>query len=339
MGDRTNGVSVDDVRGMKAAFGLTFPVGDQGCGCHVFGGTSMVSPLPIVRNGPRRLIGRVGGGPIGARTTSVLVIRSGVRLHAFLLRALSRSCRISSMKGKRRTLSFVGRQRPSLVLSSMVVPVVGKGGVYGVLGDGVRADRVPVVLLATLGSGRDVVGNLRAGTSGCVIGPFSVRMLGTGVAGILTGERVVGGHFSRFGFGTSRMSSSPAIDLRRRFLLGTASVVGDDVGGRVGMRGLYSTVGVDQDDLCGGVGTLAGSSPDSFVHGMHVGRTDVLLGDGHCAMSRISSVVKFDSPGCFASAFGGCCKIPPDACVGRGWGGRFLFAVVSCLPGGEAVCC
>lgn len=118
-------------------------------------------------------------------------MRSGSRLERCLHEALSRRCGVRMYSGKGRTLAVIGRCVPGLIVSSVVVPRVEKSRLYRVLGGSVRASRVPVVLLATLGASGGVVRKLRDKTSRCVIGPFGVNVLQTGVTGLLAGQTLL----------------------------------------------------------------------------------------------------------------------------------------------------
>lgn len=256
-------------------------------------------------------------------TRHVLIIRSRSSLHRCLSRALSRTCRIRAYAGKGRTLGVVPRFGPSLMLSSVVVPRVQKSRLYSTVGGGVLASRVPMVLLATLGSRGGVIRKLRANTSGCLVGPFGVKVLGTSVTGVLAGHTLLHDGCTRVRLRGSDVSVGCDGALSRRFLRTMGRAVARGLSGsNFGIRSLYTSRGVDHSDFCGGLGTLASRTPTSCVHLVQLGQTTRLLSRKRCGVSRVSSVAKFGSMGCFHRMFGGCCGVDPDKCDGKRVGRR-----------------
>lgn len=258
---------------------------------------------------------RISSGS-GERITSVLIMRSGGSVLTFIFERLSSLCRMLVTRGKIRTLSILRRGSISLVVDSVVVPLVSKIRLYGRLGRGLSCDRVPMVLLATGAGLRSEVRKLRRKTSTCVRGPFSVRCLHTGMTGLLDGQRELHHRFVRFPFvGTSTVTragtSRVFVDGLGRCMLHRLS------GASLRVSSVTSTVGVKHSGFCQGLGKVLGVDPGRCLHLFHLGRTTSVLGRKACKIIRISCVMKFDAPSCFSDYFGGRFKMLPGSFVSR----------------------
>lgn len=93
----------------------------------------------------------------------------------------------------------------------------------------------------------------------------------------------------------------------------------------LGVSSVTSTVNVDQDMLCGGVGRTMNVAPVSFIHRVQVVETYRLLRRAGSPLADVTFRMKFDSPGCFSGMFGGRLNVIPDRChrqAGRWDGGE-----------------
>lgn len=259
----------------------------------------------------------------------LLVIRSGRSFHRFLGRRLSRACRMVSTPSNRRKRGLTIRRGPSLVVDSVVVPGISKLRLYHHVGRGMRASRVPIVLLATHDKSRTGVDNCTIKTSSCVSGPFDFSILLIHVGRLVRRRRNQGGRFhGALHIGPDHVAVA---SVSRRLLRGTLGLVRRRVSGsRCGIRRLDASVKVDHVGLCQGLRTVAKRAPARFVHAVHLGQTTRLLRSKGLGISRITSQIKFDSSDCFAGYFGRRFNMLPARCsrasrsngASRGWNFR-----------------
>lgn len=241
----------------------------------------------------------------------LLLTRSSTSVERCLISDLSSRCGMITIPSNKGTLRATERVGPSVVVSSVIVPMLRNSRLYQVLGSSMRADRVPVVLLATLDRERGVVFKLRTNTGSCVVGPFSLSILGIHVEGVLRGERRL--HRAILTVSTRPRRASCADRLSGRFLSGIVGIVRRRLSSsRFSVGSFYQVLNVDHASICGGVGALAKRKPGSFVHVIHLGGTGRLLISQGCSVKRITGVIKFSSPGCFDAYFGGRFNADPD---------------------------
>lgn len=115
----------------------------------------------------------------GLTSRCAMLIISSIPAGIVLIRTVlgGRNCALLAASDKTGTLHVTRRERPGLVLLSVVVPRVSKCRMLRRLGDGPRAGGVPIVVVSTLDSVRDVMGNCRLKTARCMAGPFRQRRL------------------------------------------------------------------------------------------------------------------------------------------------------------------
>lgn len=263
--------------------------------------------------------GRRGVRPIRDNGHVLLVIRSGESVYSCVMRSFSSSFRIEATTGNRRNLRRTLNYVPSVVIDSVVVPIVGNVIVYQGLGRSLHADRVPVVLLATGSSLRSGRRKCRMNTSSCLAGPFDTALLRDHVRGLLRSHGLLTRHFgagSVLVSGHTTMARSVG-GLSGRFLRGVGGLVRSHLSSRgVSVNCLSSTVYVDGSALCQGVGTLAKLSAGRCVHGVGVRCTRHLLLRKGCGVSRITFGIKVGDAICFHRYFGSRFNVTPSSCLG-----------------------
>lgn len=257
----------------------------------------------------------------GQRGRSVLLIRRGQRFDSFLVRILSRRCGICAMSGTRSVYSMVHGRQPRIMLLTRTFSVVSKRGLYLRVGSSIGATRVPIVLF---GSPIGIKSSSREITSYYLTLPLSVSHLQMRVGGLVFGHQVVEGECVALMLNNGSRSGSSLRSTfsksRRGFLSGMQELIRRGLSGpSFGISVLDTRVGVDQSNFCAEVGSVARRTPTSCVHAIGLGGTLVLLVDGGCAMTRMTSLANFDSPGCFQRIFGGCCKRSPGGFIGDLW--------------------
>lgn len=228
---------------------------------------------------------------------------------------LSTSCGIVRTTGKHTTLRLTLRGFPSVVLDSIVVPRVGKLRFYRRMGSGPGLTRVPFIVLATGILSRRVGRKCDILTSSCVLGPFGVAILGTGMRDVVGGERRLHQLFNR-GVSTVRIPV-PRVTTISPFVSGLVRLVGRGTSSsRLRMDSLCRTVKCKQVRFFEGVGTISKVSPGGLVIGVQVGVTTSVLHRGRCAVSRVTCRAKFSSPSCFSEMFGSMFRVAPGRCRG-----------------------
>lgn len=305
---RKNGVCTKGGPGRKTFFEVLLPLrgnvprtGSRGRGC---------------RRGRRPLSVPTGKGRGGR---AVLVIRSGTSVHACVYSVLGGGCRLGRTRGNTRTLCLVRERAVSLVIDSLVVPIVSKGRLSHQMGTGLTASRVPFLVLATLQSRTRREVDCRVKMSRCLYGPFSRIVLELHVQGVLTLHRGCGSVFSAdvgyraLGVGTDSGSGA--------FVASTVGLVGRRcTSSSCGLRHFVHSVKCDGALIGRGLRSLAKRSVNRFVEGCQLGITGSALAGMRYSVSitRVTCTMNFGSPGCFAGYFGRLFKMLPDRCFKGG---------------------
>lgn len=310
---RKKDVRIRDRRNQKARFVIALPMSHSCFGRRRVSRRTMLPMRGAIaclrRRGTRGIITR------GPGTRAVLIIRSGRRLLRLVIQLLGHRCGIRATRGNRRTIAILSGRSVSLVISSIVVPMVSNVRFYEYIGGGLRLDRVPIVLLATGGGRRSHTRTCRIKTSTFVDGPFGLTILRTHVHGLLGcgrhGTRSFGG---RLIFRVGRLSCA---DVSRSFVRHTVSYMGHRLRSSSFSRPRFiRRVNADGSALCGGLGSLAKLGASTFVHGVHLGTTYhvVRRGKDSIHISSLTCTINFGSPGCFDSYFGGRFNVLPARC-------------------------
>ncbi len=319
IGSVGNEVRIADRIGGNSSFRITFPL--KGGRCDRAGAVFVRTPN---RTSERRLSVRISDLSTARGTSAhahLLIIRSGPRLLTCLDEVFDGRCEMCATAGNTRTLTGMPLIRPTVILDSIVVPRVHNSSLYITVGRGSRVSRVTIILVSTLSSRRDVIGNLGIGTSTCIAGPFSVRILRLAVRGLLRDEERLRRHLvtlSGFGRGLASTAARCSLGLLTR----VQSVVDGGLSDpSFAMSILTCRLHIDHAALCGGMGKLVKRAPSSLVERYHVDQTGTLLHRRHRAITRITSLINFSSRGCFHRIFGGTANVAPDRCTGsaRDW--------------------
>lgn len=295
------------VRRPRGAFILAVPLGGRRMERRVRG---------IIRRGVRMLSRRASARASRVGNCALLLMRSGRDVESFVFRQLRTLFAMRATIGKRRTLSVLHDGRVSLIVDSVVVPIVGNCRLYGRVGTSVSLYRVPIVFLATGGSLRDGVGKLGVKTRTCIRGPFSFGCLGARVLSLLDGQE--GRHRTFSGHPFFPIRGVRVGGTSRRFVGGIVGIVRRGVSSRgFGIRHVTSVLYVDHSDLLEGVGVLFGLSPVSFVQLVHLGGTTRLVRRNGCHVKSVYCVMKVGSSSCFDGLFLGRFKVAPGRFRGR----------------------
>lgn len=261
--------------------------------------------------GMRRLLDRRTGGP------AILIVSSGGSVHRCRRALLRSSCVILRTTSNGRKLSITGGRIPSLIVYSIVVPIVSNLRFARGLGARATASRVPIVVLATGGLRRRHTRNCRRNTSSCVAGPFRDGMLLTHVRGLLGRHGLLGRLFRNAPRTRLRVTSSRLRSHSGRFVGRLRTVVrGGLSSDRFNIRGVNGRVNLDHIRLCHGIGTVANSSIMSLLHGTHLTGTGHLLRSHDVDISRMTCSINFSTPSCFAGYFGSRCNVLPKSMKG-----------------------
>lgn len=253
---------------------------------------------------------------------------SSARITRCLGTLLSPICGIIYHFSTSDTFGTVDRRTPSLMLDSMIVPKEGNCSLYQRVGRSLRLYRVPIVLMATGTAMRGRIRNLGANTSTCMAGPFRPGCLLTLVGSRLGGHRGIhdlldhSARASRVRRGILSPRSGAFVARLCRLVRGRLS------GPRLSITHVARLLGVSHAGFCCGMGKLANRGPDMFFGACGLGHTTGLVGRKGCAVSRVTSVAKFDALSRFSADFGGRFKTAPDRC--DGWGAD-QFGFVRCV--------
>lgn len=268
-------------------------------------------PLPMVRTRKRRS-GPSGGG------ASLLIVRSGRRVQRCIYSLFYGSCTMCRTTGNRRKISITVDGVPSLVVSSVVVPMGSKFAYYQRLHRRPQATRVPVLVLATGTRSTSILRTSGVNISSCVVGPFGPRMLGTGIQGLVLRQRHLGEVCAgalvlgrRRDRPRTSKGGTPSSFVRR-----VVRIVRTGLTGRgFGMGVLTRRLGVDRPALCEGVGRHDRLTTVSVVQDMQVDGTTSLVVRGECSVRRVTRVMKCDSAHALQGRFARRFKISPSGCV------------------------
>lgn len=327
---RRNSVRVARRGGGKAQIILCVPLNGRRLGGSR--GMYFVRPRAVVRSSSgtvvatrsgerRRVTGDVATGPVsGPRAgCGLLIIRSRTSVHLCLEMLFSTACGVVVTRGKRRKMEVTHGRVPSLMVASIVVPIVGNFRYYHVLGRSLGAYRVPVVLLATLASSRGVIGKVRLKTSSCVLGPFGPRVLHAGMGHLVgdqarLGQVCAGLLVPSVAIGNSRRRGARAVVVRSPFVARVLGVMGRGLRGpRFGIGGLTRVLGVDRPALCEGMGRLAGFAVVRLMEKIQLGHSTRLLEDHGCGIRRMTRVINCGSVPAFEGRFISFCNAAPSA--------------------------
>lgn len=247
-------------------------------------------------------------------------------------------------RGKRRKIGITMRRIPSLMLSSMVVPIVSNFAYYTRLHGQGRATRVPVLLLATgTRSGSDIRTSCHK-TSSCIHGPFGPRILLTGITRLLSVHHHLGRVCAHALLRASSMSTRGPRNARDRFVRRILSYVRNRTDGpRFGIGILTKRLRVDRTALCHGLGRRASLSTIRLVHRVHVARTTFLLVRADLPIARMTRHINFGSLPAFHGRFASVFNISPSGCTrsgrGGGWGSNstpllhsMFVKAIACRP-------
>lgn len=276
--------------------------------CHKRRARPRFRPLSM-RRGSRRKIPIAGG--------ALLVIRSGMSIHRCVHSLFIAGCAMLRTTSNRRKIQVTAGRVPSLVVSSMVVPIGSKFTYYQRVHRQRRATRVPVLVLATGTRSTSMLRKSCDKTSSCVVGPFGPRMLGTGMRGLVLRHR----HLGHVCAGTLVLGQR-SIRSRRtssRFVRGLVRIIRGGLSGRgFGIGVLTRRLRVDRPALCQGMGRHDRLSIISVVQDIQIDGTTSLVVRGHCSVRRVSRGMKFDSTQALEGRFARRFNIPPSGCVRGG---------------------
>lgn len=308
-------ISMESIENKGTTFKLSFPIKSRKYSYRVLKqpapvGTTEAST--VLEENMEMSAQALPAPPSKAELPLLLIVEDNVELRSFLKQILSEEYNIQEAGNGQEALDFIKEQKPDLILSDIMMPVMSGNKMCRILKDNAETCHIPVVLLTALNDKESIIKGLQTKADKYIIKPFDVDVLKADIASVLANKRMTKPLPATTSAEHPMHAADTAPDPDQAFLAKVTETIKLNINKELNVETLCTALNMSRSSFYNKIKALTNNSPSDFIRQVRMDEASILLKSKRYTVSEVSDMLGFSDPKYFTDTFKKYYKVPPS---------------------------